>query len=570
MFKYFKPYLFRGFLAGLFKMGESIADLTLPFFMAKIIDIGVANHDKRYMFHIFLIMLIISILGYTSSIISNYLSCHTSQSFGSNLRESMFKIIQKYKFEDLSKFTESSLITRMTKDVNQITNMFLMCIRMVLRGLTTGVGAVVMAIIINPTLSIIFLIISPVIIFLTTYYVKKSFNLYEVVQNKMDELTMILRENLTGIRVVRALGKEKVEEKKFNRNSDELKDDTVIADSVMLSKLPFITLVMNLGIVAVLWFGGLKVHYGNLQVGEVVAFINYLNMVLFSMNALSFLFSLYSRTSVSYRRVKEVLDYHELPKSYVEPIATDNSIIFDNVSFAYKKHNVLENLNFNIKKGEHIGIIGSIGSGKTTLVALMDRFYHATKGVIFIDGRDINSYSDEALRKKIGIVLQKTFLFSGSVEENIKWGDENAAMDNVRKIAKMSQAHDFIENLEKGYKTVVKKGATNLSGGQKQRISIARTLLTRPEIFIFDDSFSAIDSITEYHLKENLKDYIKDKTTIIVASKVKTIIDMDKIMVLDSGRIVGYDTHTNLLKNCTVYREICESQEVGENSERDI
>lgn len=567
MFKYFKPYLFRGFLASLFKMGESFADLSLPYFMALIIDNGVGNHNINYIIKIATLMVIISLLGYSSSILSNYLSCKTSQEFGSNLRKVMFTKIQFFSFEKTNKYSQSSLITRITKDVNQITQMFLMCIRMVLRGLTTGFGAIVMAVIINPVLSIIFLIIAPIIVFLTTYYVKKSFNLYKIVQNKLDILTLILRENLSGIKVIKALSKENMEKSKFNTSSEELKDDTIIADSVMLSKLPFITLTMNIGIVAVLWFGGLRVHYGKLQVGEVVAFINYLNMILFSMNALSFLFSLYSKTSVSYRRVSEVLNEKTEAQNNIT-ISNNNSNIaieFQDVYFSYKnnKNYVLENINLKIQKGEHIGIIGSIGSGKSTLVSLIFGFYKPTLGKILINGIDIENYNNIELRKKIGIILQKTFLFSQTIGENIAFGNKNSKNSDIEKVAKISQADDFIRNFPDSYETLVEKSGSNLSGGQKQRISIARTLLKKPEILIFDDSFSALDFITENNLKNDLNNFLKNTTTLIIASKISTLQNMDKILVLNNGEIVGFDTHKNLLKNNQIYKEICISQEIG-------
>lgn len=567
MFKYFKPYLFRGFLASLFKMGESFADLSLPYFMALIIDNGVGNHNINYIIKIATLMVIISLLGYSSSILSNYLSCKTSQEFGSNLRKVMFTKIQFFSFEKTNKYSQSSLITRITKDVNQITQMFLMCIRMVLRGLTTGFGAIIMAVIINPVLSIIFLIIAPIIVFLTTYYVKKSFNLYKIVQNKLDILTLILRENLSGIKVIKALSKENMEKSKFNTSSEELKDDTIIADSVMLSKLPFITLTMNIGIVAVLWFGGLRVHYGKLQVGEVVAFINYLNMILFSMNALSFLFSLYSKTSVSYRRVSEVLNEKTEAQNNIT-ISNNNSNIaieFQDVYFSYKnnKNYVLENINLKIQKGEHIGIIGSIGSGKSTLVSLIFGFYKPTLGKILINGIDIENYNNIELRKKIGIILQKTFLFSQTIGENIAFGNKNSKNSDIEKVAKISQADDFIRNFPDSYETLVEKSGSNLSGGQKQRISIARTLLKKPEILIFDDSFSALDFITENNLKNDLNNFLKNTTTLIIASKISTLQNMDKILVLNNGEIVGFDTHKNLLKNNQIYKEICISQEIG-------
>lgn len=566
MFKYFKPYIPRGIIAALFKMGESFADLTLPLIMAKVIDIGVSNKDFEYILSMGGKMILVAGAGYLSAILSNYFSSRTSQEFGANLRESIFTKIQHFTFNQLNKFSQASLITRITKDVDQVTNMFLMCIRMVLRGLTTGIGAVIMAIIINPTLSIIFIIITPLIIYSTLYYMKKSFGLFDLVQKKLDNLTLILRENLSGIRVVRALSKEKIEESRFDKKNDELKEQSIKAESLMISKLPFITLIMNLGVVAVLWFGGINVHYGNMHLGEIVAFINYLNMILFAMNALSFLFTLYSKTSISYKRIKEIVgeNIEVVEQEEFEKNLLDNILEFNHVYFSYDKSDryVLEDIDFKIKRGESIGIIGGIGSGKSTLVSLIPRFFDVVRGEIKIDGVNIKRYQESELRGKIGLVLQKAFLFSQSIRENIMWGNQYATQDDIELVAHISQGKEFIEKFPEKYETELIKGGNNLSGGQKQRVSIARTLLKQPEILIFDDSFSALDFITEHKLKEELKTYMKTVTTITISPKISSLIKMDRIIVMDNGKIAGFDTHENLIKNCSVYREICESQEI--------
>ena len=566
MFKYFKPYIPRGIIAALFKMGESFADLTLPLIMAKVIDIGVSNKDFEYILSMGGKMILVAGAGYLSAILSNYFSSRTSQEFGANLRESIFTKIQHFTFNQLNKFSQASLITRITKDVDQVTNMFLMCIRMVLRGLTTGVGAVIMAIIINPTLSIIFIIITPLIIYSTLYYMKKSFGLFDLVQKKLDNLTLILRENLSGIRVVRALSKEKIEESRFDKKNDELKEQSIKAESLMISKLPFITLIMNLGVVAVLWFGGINVHYGNMHLGEIVAFINYLNMILFAMNALSFLFTLYSKTSISYKRIKEIVgeNIEVVEQEEFEKNLSDNILEFNHVYFSYDKSDryVLEDIDFKIKRGESIGVIGGIGSGKSTLVSLIPRFFDVVKGEIKIDGVNIKRYQESELRGKIGLVLQKAFLFSQSIKENIMWGNQYATQEDIELVAHISQGKEFIEKFPEKYETELIKGGNNLSGGQKQRVSIARTLLKQPEILIFDDSFSALDFITEHKLKEELKTYMKTVTTITISPKISSLIKMDRIIVMDNGKVAGFDTHENLIKNCSVYREICESQEI--------
>lgn len=566
MFKYFKPFIPKAAVASLFKMTEAFCDLALPMIMAKIIDIGVASHDLNYITRMGSIMVGIALGGYLSSILCNYFSVQASQSFGASLRDKVFTKIQSFNFVHLNKFTQASLITRITKDVDQIMNMFLMCVRMVLRGLVTGIGAVIMAVSINPVLSILFLVIVPAIVGSTIYYMKKSFSIYAEVQKKLDSLTLVMRENLTGIRVIRALSKEKVENEKFKVKNEDLKNKTIEADNLMASKLPFITLIMNIGVVAVLWFGGIRVSYGKMHLGEVVAFINYLNMLLFSMNALSFLFTLYSRTAISYRRVKEVMseEVENMSQEDFEKVFTDTVIEFKDLSFSYDgtENYILENINLKIKRGENIGVIGGIGSGKTTLISLIPKFYEATKGELLIDGVNINKYDEKELRDKIGIVMQKSFLFSQSIEDNIRWGREDADEESIKNVISIVQATDFVEKLPQQYKTEVTKGGMNFSGGQKQRLSIARTLIKEPEILIFDDSFSALDFITEYKLKNGLKTYLKNTTTITISQRVASLMKYDRIIVLDNGKIAGFDTHENLAASCDVYREICESQEI--------
>lgn len=566
MFKFFKPFIPKAILAALFKMGEAFCDLSLPLIMAKIIDIGVSNKDLTYITKMGGTMVGIALMGYICSIFCNYFSVHSTQNFGASLRDKVFTKIQSFNFVHLNKFTQASLITRMTKDVDQIMNMFLMCIRMVLRGLVTGIGAVIMAVTINPVLAILFIFIVPTIVGTTMYYMKKSFGIYAEVQKKLDNLTLVMRENLTGIRVIRALSKEKIEAERFKEKNDDLKLKTIEADNLMASKLPFITLIMNIGVVAVLWFGGIRVNYGKMHLGEVVAFINYLNMLLFSMNALSFLFTLYSRTAISYRRVKEVLfeDITNISEEEFEKIFTDTVIEFKNVSFSYDNTDnyILENINLKIKRGENIGIIGGIGSGKTSLIALIPKFYEVTKGEILIDGVNVNKYKEKELRNKIGIVMQKSFLFSQSIEQNIKWGKENASDEDVKNVVSIVQGKDFVEKLPNQYKTEVTKGGTNFSGGQKQRLSIARTLIKEPEILIFDDSFSALDFITEYNLKNELKNYLKNTTILTISQRVASLMKMDRIIVMDNGKVVGFDSHAALAENCEIYREICESQEI--------
>ena len=565
MFKYFKPFIPKASIAALFKMTEAFCDLSLPLIMAKIIDIGVANQNMNYIIKMGLTMVGIALGGYLSSILCNYFSVHATQNFGASLRDNVFTKIQNFNFVHLNKYTQASLITRITKDVDQITNMFLMCVRMVLRGLVTGIGAVFMAVTINPVLSILFLVIVPSIVGSTLYYMKKSFGKYSEVQKKLDSLTLVLRENLTGIRVIRALSKESVEKEKFRLRNDDLKNKTIEADNLMSSKLPFITLIMNLGVVAVLWFGGIRVSYGKMHLGEVVAFINYLNMLLFSMNALSFLFTLYSRTAISYKRVKEILseNIENISQEEFEKLVTDDIIEFKNLSFSYDGTDkyILENINLKIKRGENIAVVGESGAGKSTICSLIPRFYDVTNGEVFIDSINVKDIQERTLRENIGIVQQDTFLFNGTIAENIMFGKLNADMEEVVEAAKKANAYEFIMEMPDGFNSVIGERGIKLSGGQKQRISIARIFLKNPKILILDEATSALDNNTEKQIQKSLEELSKGRTSVTIAHRLTTVNKCDRIIVLGKDGILEEGNHETLMNKKGVYYNFYMSQQ---------
>ncbi|MGL5278820.1 MAG: ABC transporter ATP-binding protein [Cetobacterium sp.] len=567
IFETLKPYLGKVISALTLKSTESIIDLTLPLIMADIIDKGVMKQDIDYVISRGLFMIAVATLGYISAIVCNYYSVQASQGFGKDLREKIFIKIQGFNFNQLNRFTQASLITRVTQDVTQIVMTSYMCMRMVVKGLVTGIGAVIMSFIINPSLSTILLIIVPITVYLTYFYMKKSIPLYTELQIRLDKLTQIIRENLVGIRVIKALVREGVENQKFEDRNTDFAEKNIESQNLIDSKSPFIALLLNLGICAILWFGGQKVNLGSIKVGEVVAFVNYVSMIFFSLNALSFLFTLLSKTVVSSERINEVLEEstetseeNEVSKN----IDSNFSIEFKDVYFSYEKNSpwVLENINFKIKKGEIISIIGGVGSGKSTLINLIPRFYDVSSGSILVDGIDIKKYNLKILREKIDLVMQKTFLFSQSIEDNVKWGKLTASQNEIETIVEKSQGSEFVNNLPEKYKTKVAKGGMNFSGGQKQRISIARTLIKECEILIFDDSFSALDFITEAKLKKEILSLKGDKTVIIISQRISSIKNSDKIIVLDNGRICGTGTHTELLNSCEIYKEICQSQEI--------
>lgn len=566
IFESLRPYLKKVISALTLKSTESIIDLTLPLIMADIIDKGVMKQDINYVISKGLLMIAIASFGYISAIACNYYSVIASQGFGKDLREKIFIKIQNFNFHQLNKFTQASLITRVTQDVTQIVMTSYMCMRMVVKGLVTGIGAVIMSFIINPSLSTILLIIVPTTVYLTYFYMRKSIPLYGELQKRLDKLTQVIRENLVGIRVIKALVKEGVEKEKFQNRNTSFAEKNVESQNLIDSRSPFIAMLLNMGVCAILWFGGEKVSVGKMQVGEIVAFVNYISMILFSLNALSFLFSLLSKTVVSSNRINEVLEENtQEPKNNILPVSTSNiAIEFKNVYFSYEKNTpwVLENISFKIKKGETTAIIGGVGAGKTTLVNLIPRFYDISSGEILIDGIDVKEYSLKDLRKKIGIVMQKAFLFSQTIEDNIKWGKPEASEKEVEAVIKTSQSEEFVQNLPQGYKAMVSKGGTNFSGGQKQRLSIARTLIKNCEILIFDDSFSALDFITESKLKKEILNLEKDKTIIMISQRISSIKKADKIIILDNGKIDGIGTHEELLKNSKIYEEICQSQEI--------
>lgn len=566
IFESLRPYLKKVISALTLKSTESIIDLTLPLIMADIIDKGVMKQDINYVISKGLLMIAIASFGYISAIACNYYSVIASQGFGKDLREKIFIKIQNFNFHQLNKFTQASLITRVTQDVTQIVMTSYMCMRMVVKGLVTGIGAVIMSFIINPSLSTILLIIVPTTVYLTYFYMRKSIPLYGELQKRLDKLTQVIRENLVGIRVIKALVKEDVEKEKFQNRNTSFAEKNVESQNLIDSRSPFIAMLLNMGVCAILWFGGEKVSVGKMQVGEIVAFVNYISMILFSLNALSFLFSLLSKTVVSSNRINEVLEENtQEPKNNILPVSTSNiAIEFKNVYFSYEKNTpwVLENISFKIKKGETTAIIGGVGAGKTTLVNLIPRFYDVSSGKILIDDIDVKEYPLKDLRKKIGIVMQKAFLFSQTIEDNIKWGKPEASEKEVETVIKISQGEEFVQNLPQRYKTMVSKGGTNFSGGQKQRLSIARTLIKNCEILIFDDSFSALDFITESKLKKEILNLEKDKTIIMISQRISSIKKADKIIILDNGKIDGIGTHEELLKNSKIYEEICQSQEI--------
>jgi len=565
LIRYLKPYTLFAILAPLFMLIEVICDLYQPTLLAHIVDNGILKNNFQLILHTGLIMLAIAFIGVIGGVGCTVFSSLASQYFGRDLRNELFKKVQQFSFINIDKFHTSSLITRLTNDVNQLQTLVMMSLRIMVRAPLLFVGGIIMAISLNKNLSIIFLFSIPILASIFLFIMKKSFPLFSEVQKRIDYVNNVVRENLVGIRVVRAFRREDYEKERFKYANTMLMNAVIKALMLMIIAMPLFMLVMNLSILVVLWFGGLLVNQGNMKVGEVMAYINYMGQIMFSLMMIGNILMFVSRASVSAERVLEVLeekiDIQNKENADKTPIR-EGRVKFEHVYFSYfnKEESVLKDINFEVNSGEIIGIIGTTGSGKSTLVNLIPRLYDVTSGRILIDGRDIRDIDLKILRDAISMVPQDTILFSGTIKENICWGKEDATYEEIIESAKIAQAHEFIIRLPQGYDTVIGERGVTLSGGQKQRIAIARALIKKPKILILDDATSALDFATEQKIIHGLRGIIKNCTTFIVAQRVSTMMNADKIIVLDKGKIVGFGSHAELLKNNDFYREIYKSQ----------
>lgn len=564
--KYIKKYWKSFSIAVLFLTIEAISDLMQPTIMAKIIDVGVANKDINYVLKMGGLMLLITACGAIAASTRSVVASIVSQNFGTELRSDLFKKIQTLTFKNIDKFDRASLVTRLTNDVTQVQVFVNGLMRVFVKAPLLAIGGLIMATRLNLQLSVVLAVVVPIVALLIIFNMRLGFPLFSRVQNGLDRVNSVMREYLSGVRVVKAFNRFDVEVGKFTKVNDQYKNQAISANRLMSSFSPAIMLTVNLGIVVVLWIGGNGVNTGDIQVGHIIAFINYMTQILFSLMMISMVFTMFVRAKASAGRIDEVFSQadnvswnEELRLNSIEKGRID----FENVSFSYEQATgepILKNINLTILPGETVGIIGSTGSGKSTLVGLIPRFYDTVGGTIKVDGVDSKQVSPKKLREKIAIVPQKNILFTGSVAENIRWGNEEATDAEVVTAATMAGAHDFIEGSPEGYQTRIGQGGVNFSGGQKQRISIARALVKKPEILILDDSTSAVDVATEAKIKEALKKYAKGLTCLLIAQRITSIIDADKIVVLDRGEVVGVGTHQELLMDCRVYQEIYQSQ----------
>ncbi|WHY67050.1 ABC transporter ATP-binding protein [Neobacillus sp. SuZ13] len=564
--KYIRTYWKSFSIAVLFLTFEALSDLLQPTIMAKIIDEGVANRDIHYVLKMGGLMLLITAGGAVAASTRSVVASIVSQNFGTELRLDLFKKIQMLSFKNIDKFDRASLVTRLTNDVTQVQVFVNGLMRIFVKAPLLAIGGLIMATRLNLQLSVVLAVVVPIVALLIIFNLRLGFPRFSRVQKALDRVNSVMREYLSGVRVVKAFNRFDVEVGKFKAVNDDYKQKSIAANRLMATFSPLIMLTVNLGIVAVLWIGGNGVDTGDIQVGHIIAFINYMTQILFSLMMISMVFNMFVRAKASAGRINEVFLQEDPPtwnEQQDEPFIEKGRIEFEDVSFSYEGgvgDPVLKNINLTILPGETVGIIGSTGSGKSTLVGLIPRFYDIVSGTIKVDGVDSKLVDPKILREKIAMVPQKNILFTGSVAENIRWGKEDATDAEVAAAATIAGAHDFIEKSPEGYQTRIGQGGVNFSGGQKQRISIARALVKKPEILILDDSTSAVDVATEAKIKEALKKYAKGLTCLLIAQRITSIIDADKIIVLDHGELVGMGTHQDLLKDCRVYQEIYQSQ----------
>ena len=555
-------------LAPLMMFIEVIMDLNQPKLMSDIIDIGIANGDISYVLNVGFKMIVVAFIGILGGMLCGIFATLASMNMGKNIRQSLFDKIQSLSFLEIDKFKTSSLITRLTNDVTQVQNMVMMGLRGMVRSPLIFLGGIIMSLTISVKLSMIFLIAIPLIILSVTLITSKSIPFFTEMQKKIDNVNLVMRENLLGVRVVKAFTIENKVRERFSNANKELMDTSIKAQGVTILLWPLVTLIMNLSVVAVLWFGGNYVNNGSLEIGKIMAFINYLVQIMGSLNMLVMIIINFSRAKVSAERINEVLDIESSIKDRENTEKIENfDVEFKDVYFKYNKDGeyVLKDISFKASEGEKIGIIGPTGSGKSSLISLIPRLYDTTSGSVMIGNKDVRSLKINDLRKIIGVVLQDTTLFSGSIADNLRFGMEDANEEMMDSATRDAQAFEFINSSNEGYNREVGQRGKNLSGGQKQRISIARTLIKNPKILILDDSSSALDMETESKLQNSLKNRMKDSTVFLIAQRISAVMDSDKIIVLDNGEIAAIGTHKELIKNCEIYRSIAISQ-LGEEA----
>lgn len=544
---------------------QAIFDLYLPSLMADIVDVGIVNGDTDYIIRVGVRMLLIAGLGAVCAIVASLLSSKTATGFGRDLRSKVFSKVEGFSLEEFDEFGTPSLITRTTNDINQMQQVVMIMLRMMLRAPFMCIGGIIMAVSKDRKLSVVIVVVMPIIAIAMFIIGKKGMPLFKIMQEKIDRLNLVLREKLTGIRVIRAFNREEYEKERFDDANRDLTDTAIRVNRIMAVSMPIMMLLLNFTTIAVIWFGGIRIDRGSMQVGDLMAFIQYVMHIMFSLIMFSMMFIMIPRASASAIRINQVLDSTTKIKDPLDSKDVEvgtGSIEFKDVTFSYPgaEQPVLSNVSFTTNPGDVTAIIGGTGSGKSTIINLVPRFYDIDKGSILLDGVDIRHMTQESLRAKIGFVPQKAVLFSGTIRDNMRVGNDNATDEEILHALDIAQATEFVSNMEDGLDSAIAQGGTNLSGGQKQRLSIARALVRKPALYIFDDSFSALDFKTDAKLRAALKKEIGSSSILIIAQRISTVMDADRIIVLNKGRVVGNGRHEELLKTCDVYREIASSQ----------
>lgn len=566
LLKYLKDYKKESILGPLFKLLEASFELFVPLVMAKIIDIGIKNQDIGYIIKMGGILILLGIIGLSCSLTAQYFAAKAAVGFGTSLRKELFKHINQFSYTELDTMGTATLITRMTSDINQVQSGVNLVLRLFLRSPFIVFGAMIMAFTIDVKAALIFVAAIPLLSIVVFGIMLISMPLYKKVQRQLDKILLKTRENLIGMRVIRAFNRQEDETKSFDESSDLLVKFQLFVGKISAALNPLTYILINFAVIALVWVGGKQVNSGIITQGAVVALVNYMSQILVELIKLANLIITISKSLACANRVNSALEEKismiEKKESTVEEKENAVRVEFENMDFTYAgvKQAALLNISFEAKKGETIGIIGGTGSGKSTLVNLIPRFYDATKGKILINGVDIREYSFSQLRKKIGVVPQKAVLFKGTVRENMKWGKQEAADEEIYQALEIAQAKEIIEEKKEGLDFLIQQEGKNLSGGQRQRLTIARALVKKPEILIMDDSASALDFATDAKLRKAIKENTKDMTVFIVSQRAATIKNADKILVLDDGRLVGAGKHHELFESCEVYKEICLSQ----------
>lgn len=568
--KYVRPYL-AGFLIGpLLMIVEVVGEVILPKLMALIINNGVATGDIGYIVRVGLLMGLVALIMIAGGTGGCYLAARSSISFATDLRADLFGKVQQFSFRNIDHYSTGSLVTRLTNDVTQVQNVIRMALIMLLRSPGMLIGALIMAFAMNAKLALVIAVVAPVLVILLALIIRAGYPRFDALQGKLDSLNNSIQENLANVRLIKSFVREDYQNEKFRKTNGEYKDGMLRAMNIVILNMPLMMLMMNLTTIAVVWFGGNFVIEGGMQVGDLTAFTTYVVQILMSLMMLAMILLQSSRALASAHRILEVLnteiDLTDDDAKQKDARVNHGSVEFKHVNFGYGNNTVLEDLNFKIEPGQTVGIIGATGSGKTSLVQLIPRLYDVTGGQVLVDGIDVRDYSIRALREGVGMVLQSNVLFSGTIAENLRWGDADASLEEIRAIANHAQADGFITSFAQGYDTELGQGGVNVSGGQKQRLCIARALLKKPKILILDDSTSAVDTATEAKIRQAFRTDLKETTKLIIAQRISSVADADQIIVLEDGKILDMGTHDELMQRCEAYQEIYYSQKEKEET----